>query len=49
VIGKFHPSFRGNASTIVLPARKMAESLAEEIAKDLGYVSAQSAVEDILS
>ncbi len=48
LIGNFHPSFRGNASSVVLPSRKMAETLAEELARDLGYSDAQSAVNSIL-
>ena len=47
-IGKYHPSFRGNASTVVLASRKMAENLAEELSRDLGYSNAKEAVESIL-
>lgn len=49
IIGKYHPSFRGNASSVVLPARKLAENFAEEIAVKLGYPDAHTAIEEILS
>ena len=49
VIGKYHPNFRGNASSVVLPARKIAEKFAEEIARELRYKDAQTAIEDILN
>jgi hypothetical protein len=47
-IGRYHPTFRGNASTVVLPSRKMAESLAEELAKELGYSNAKIAIDLLL-
>ncbi|MFX0071550.1 MAG: SIR2 family protein [Candidatus Hermodarchaeota archaeon] len=48
VLGEFHPNFRGNASTVVLPARKKALELAEQVAKELGYPSALIGVNDLL-
>ena len=48
IIGKYHPSFRGNASSVVLPGRKMAENFVEEIARNLEYNNAQIAINDIL-
>ncbi|TXT58570.1 MAG: hypothetical protein BAJALOKI1v1_1610008 [Promethearchaeota archaeon] len=48
ILGKYHPSFRGNASSIVLVSRKKGELLAEELAQELGYVDAKAAVSTIL-
>jgi hypothetical protein len=48
IIGLYHPSFRGNAGVVVLPGRKMAQELAEKIARELGYKDAHTAIESIL-
>ncbi len=47
-IGMYHPSFRGNASSVVLMSRKKCEEFAEVLAEDLGYTSAQFGVTSIL-
>ncbi|MFX1442370.1 MAG: SIR2 family protein [Promethearchaeota archaeon] len=49
IIGKYHPNFRGNASSVVLPSRKMCLELAEHLAEELGYSDANTAIENILS
>jgi hypothetical protein len=48
IIGLYHPSFRGNASVLNLPAKKKAEELAEKISRELGYNDAHSAVDILL-
>ncbi len=48
ILGTFHPSFRGNASSVVLVSRKKGELLAEELARDLGYKDAHIAVNNVL-
>ncbi len=49
IIGKYHPAFRGNASTLHMPARELTLSLANELAIDLGYENAQSALNKLLT
>ena len=48
ILGTYHPAFRGNASSVVLISRKKGEDLAEELARDLGFSDAQTAVNSIL-
>jgi tetratricopeptide (TPR) repeat protein len=48
ILGSYHPAFRGNASSVVCISRKKGEELAEELARELGYADAQTAVNSIL-
>ncbi len=48
IIGKYHPSFKGNAGPINMPARKLTLNLADEIANKLGYANANEAIDEIL-
>jgi len=38
-----------SSSSVVLPSRKMCAELAGNLAKELGYINANKAIEDILS
>ncbi|MBN1802643.1 MAG: SIR2 family protein [Candidatus Lokiarchaeota archaeon] len=49
IIGKFHPSYRGNASVLHMPARELAVSLARDLAVQQGYEDVKSALESILT
>ena len=48
ILGSYHPAFRGNASSVVLISRKKGEMFAEELARELGFSDAQTAVNSIL-
>ncbi len=48
IIVKYHPAFRCNASSIHMPAREKTLRIADDLAKELGYNNAISAVNDVL-
>ncbi|HME55261.1 MAG TPA: SIR2 family protein [Candidatus Lokiarchaeia archaeon] len=49
LLGRFHPDFHGNATVVIMPARKHALDLAQKLAAELGYPDANTAIEAILS
>ncbi|OLS12259.1 MAG: hypothetical protein RBG13Loki_4137 [Promethearchaeota archaeon CR_4] len=45
IVAQFHPDFRGNAGYLKMPARKLCKDLAETIVRNLGYASADAAIQ----
>ncbi|KKL98599.1 hypothetical protein LCGC14_1822770, partial [marine sediment metagenome] len=47
IIFKFHPAFKGNASSIHMPAREFSLELAQKLTEELGFSNINAAIKDI--